>query len=163
MLQPSKFLGRHNLMYVLFLPWVTFWLTVFPLFHIHPEADHAHGQTHHHHGGLVHSVLSKDLPCEFGQGTQPTSTSESQFTGVHFPKTIPAHTGSHSEISLFAINQAPDDPLKKQFIESVVLVRQDHSLAYCVAWGKGISQERSFSSYHFINPYRSRPPPVLTT
>lgn len=41
------------------------WLVAIPLIHIHPEADHAHGTKEHHHGGVLHSVLSQDLECEF--------------------------------------------------------------------------------------------------
>lgn len=36
-----------------------------PLFHVHPDADHRHGEAGHFHGGTVHTVLSRDLDCEF--------------------------------------------------------------------------------------------------
>lgn len=36
-----------------------------PLVHIHPESDHRHGEANHVHGGIVHTVFSSDLPCEF--------------------------------------------------------------------------------------------------
>jgi hypothetical protein len=36
-----------------------------PLFHVHPDTDHRHGEPGHVHGGTVHTVLSRDLDCEF--------------------------------------------------------------------------------------------------
>lgn len=47
------------------LMWASMWMLAVPLVHIHPEADHRHGAEGHKHGGTVHTVFSKDLPCEF--------------------------------------------------------------------------------------------------
>jgi hypothetical protein len=50
---------------VMVLVWVSLWMLAAPLVHIHPEADHHHGDPSHVHGGTVHTVFSQDLPCEY--------------------------------------------------------------------------------------------------
>lgn len=45
--------------------WMSLWMLIVPLVHIHPEADHHHGASDHLHGGTVHTVFSTDLTCEF--------------------------------------------------------------------------------------------------
>ncbi len=47
------------------LVWACAWMLAVPLFHVHPDADHRHGEPGHVHGGTVHTVLSRDLDCEF--------------------------------------------------------------------------------------------------
>ncbi len=37
--------------------WLIVWVLTLPLVHIHPEADHAQGISHHIHGGTYHSIL----------------------------------------------------------------------------------------------------------
>jgi hypothetical protein len=45
--------------------WSCAWMLAVPLFHVHPDTDHRHGEAGHVHGGTVHTVLSRDLDCEF--------------------------------------------------------------------------------------------------
>lgn len=146
---------------VLVLTWVTIWLTVFPLVHVHPEADHAHGDTHHQHGGLAHSVLSQDLPCEFGK--DPHHSSDTQAYLVAFPLHDHGHSHalSHSEITFSALNPSSDGPLKKQFVESFGAIDQDASHSFSLAWKNLTPQQDNCSAKHFIQPYFSRPPPAL--
>ena len=47
------------------LLWTSAWMLAVPLFHVHPDTDHRHGEAGHVHGGTVHTVLSQDLDCEF--------------------------------------------------------------------------------------------------
>lgn len=49
--------------------WLILWVLALPLIHVHPEADHRHGQPSHSHTGLPHAVWSPDLPCEFAQAS----------------------------------------------------------------------------------------------
>jgi hypothetical protein len=44
--------------------WIMLWMLAVPLFHVHPETDHHHGELGHVHGGTVHTVWSQDLECE---------------------------------------------------------------------------------------------------
>ena len=45
--------------------WVSLWMLVVPLFHVHPETDHHHGEAGHIHAGIVHSVFAPDLDGEY--------------------------------------------------------------------------------------------------
>ncbi len=45
--------------------WLMLWMVAVPLVHVHPEADHRHGNSGHVHGGTIHTVLSPDLECEY--------------------------------------------------------------------------------------------------
>jgi len=153
---------RPGLMYALTLSWIVLWLTVFPLIHVHPEADHAHDGTHHQHGGLAHSVLSQDLPCELGKDSHHSPSTETHLVGVTGHSHNHSHSLSHTEITFSALNPSSDGPLKEQFLESLVTVTQSPSLSYGLAWGRVFHQEKVSASHHFINPQVSRPPPVLT-
>jgi hypothetical protein len=161
MLKHLSFSTLRQLPRVLVLSWVALWIIVFPLIHVHPEADHAHGGSHHQHGGLAHSVLSQDLPCEFGNDQHYTSHKETHLVGFPSHTHGHSHALSHSEITFSALNPSSDGPLKKQFIESFGTIDPNSSFSYDLAWGKVLPQKNTCSSQHFINPYSSRPPPVL--
>ena len=141
--------------------WVAVWLTVFPLIHIHPEADHAHGGTHHQHGGVAHTVLSQDLPCEFVKDSHHHAARETHLVAFPAHAHGHAHALSHSEITFSALNHSSDGPLKKHHAESFGVVNQDASRSYSLAWGNMVPQKHYFSSKHFLKPYFSRPPPTL--
>ena len=155
-----KIRGRRIPAFVL-LPWIICWLIVFPLIHVHPEADHAHGRTPHHHGGLVHSVLSQDLPCEFGKDPYHSSRKEMFLVGPPGHSASHAHALGHTEITLSAVKPPSDDPVKKQFIDLIEPCRQNPSFAFGVAWGKIRFREGNCSSLHLLDSYFSRPPPVF--
>ncbi len=152
---------RPGLMYALTVLWMVLWVTIFPLIHVHPEADHAHGGTHHQHGGLAHSVLSQDLPCEFGNDSYHSSEKQTHLVGFPGHTHGHSHALSHTEITFSVLNSSSDGPLKKQFVESFGTVDQNSSPSCGLAWGNVLSQQNDCSSHHFIQPYSSRPPPVL--
>ncbi|MCP9453479.1 MAG: hypothetical protein NNA23_12445 [Nitrospira sp.] len=56
---------KSGLLRVIVLAWVGLWVLLVPFVHIHPDADHRHGADGHTHGGLVHTIWSPDLECEF--------------------------------------------------------------------------------------------------
>lgn len=64
--------------------WVSFWMLVVPLFHVHPETDQHHGEVGHIHAGTVHSVFSPDLDGEYGNHHHPTDG---------FGHSMPEHEG----------------------------------------------------------------------
>lgn len=155
---------RHRMIVALFLPWMVCWLTIFPLIHIHPEADHAHGHTHHHHGGLIHSVLSQDLPCEFGKDSQVSSSSKSKETflaGVPMHGYGFTHPLTHVEITFSALKPPSDGPNKKHGVDSWDAVEQGSPVSCIPAWKHVYSPKQSWFSRTFIQPFFSRPPPVL--
>jgi len=80
-----------------------------PLFHVHPEADHHHGDASHVHGGIIHSVFSPDLECEYAKTihdpTCPKAAHQHLQAGAH-----PGHVADHPEIA-FSLLTAPVDRL----------------------------------------------------
>lgn len=162
MLKHLSFAKFRKLSRVLILTWVAMWIMVFPLIHVHPEADHSHGGSHHQHGGLAHSVFSQDLPCEFGNDLHHASEKETHFVGFPGHTHGHAHSVSHTEITFSALNPSSDGPLKKQLMEFFGTIHLNASKSYDLAWGKVLPQQHLCSTNHFIRPYSSRPPPVLT-
>ena len=87
-------LSGHSL-----LVWLSIWMLIVPLVHVHPDADHRHGVSDHRHGGTVHTVFSKDLTCEFSVHDHTlvaTHESHSPFHVVAHPR----HGLEHLEIGL---------------------------------------------------------------
>ena len=164
MLKQISFPIIRKLPRVLVLSWVALWILVFPLIHVHPEADHAHGGSHHQHGGLAHSVLAQDLPCEFGNNSDPHHHSAKEILLIGHPGHTHGHSHAlgHTEITLSALTPSSDGPLKKQFVETFGSIDLNSPLSYDLAWGKVVPQQNHCSSNQFISPYFSRPPPILT-
>jgi len=97
------------------LVWAMTWTIVVPLFHVHPEADHRHGNGNHVHGGTVHTVFSPDLECEYTNEVHDPTCPE----GEHRLFQARAHSGhafNHPEIE-FSLLTGPDDrPLPKPVV-----------------------------------------------
>ena len=90
------------------LIWVSLWMLAAPLFHVHPDADHRHGEDGHLHGSIVHLAWSQDLDCEFDchEDHEDTISGPAQF----------AHSGdSHPEIGLSLLNDSSDRKSLKPF------------------------------------------------
>ena len=83
-----------------------------PLFHVHPEADHRHGDVGHVHGGTIHTVFSPDLECEYKDDVHDSTCPEA--THQHLQDRV--HSGHpliHPEIE-FSLRTVPvDRPLSK--------------------------------------------------
>jgi hypothetical protein len=90
------------------LAWASLWMLVAPLFHIHPEADHRHGEIGHVHGGTIHTAWSPDLDCEFDRHRQVDPTEESaKGKAGNFAQF--SHLGdSHTEFTLSLLNDSTD-------------------------------------------------------
>ncbi|MGB4068692.1 MAG: hypothetical protein WBK08_11730 [Nitrospira sp.] len=90
------------------LIWASLWMLAAPLFHVHPDVDHHHGEAGHTHNGTIHAVWSPDLDCEFDshEGHADTVSGPAQF----------AHSGdSHPEIGLALLNDSSDRKSLKPF------------------------------------------------
>ena len=143
--------------------WLVAWVLVVPLIHIHPEVDHAHGAPDHVHGGLYHSVLSKDLSCEFhghSHSASPTSDHSHHstlMTSSHFS----GHLLNHDEIAFSLLNKRGDTP--------VVSPEESHSLLGSdplrIAFIHSITQltfsRGSPPTCLFLAQHSIRPPPFL--
>jgi len=84
---------------IVLLAWVSLWMLVAPLVHIHPEADHRHGTTDHVHGGMVHTVFSTDLTCEFSAHDHASVADNESLCPLHLLTLVP-HGLEHLEIDL---------------------------------------------------------------
>lgn len=79
-----------------------------PLVHVHPEADHHHGQPGHIHGGTVHTVFSKDLNCEFSVYDHASVASDESSCPLH-RIAPPPHGFEHFEIDLVLASSAKQE------------------------------------------------------
>jgi len=80
----------------LILAWLAAWMLAVPLVHVHPEADHHHGQPGHVHGAVAHTVFSSDLPCEYGSDRGSPVVGQS------------THVFDHPEVAFFLLTSSPD-------------------------------------------------------
>ena len=87
------------------LLWTSLWMLAVPLVHVHPEADHRHGQPGHVHGGTVHTVFSKDLNCEFSVYHHASVASNESSCPLHLIAQ-PPHGFEHFEIDLVLASSA---------------------------------------------------------
>jgi len=102
------------------LVWTMTWTIVVPLFHVHPEADHRHGNDHHTHGGTIHAVFSPDLECEYTgyvhDLTCPKASHQHLEARVHA-----GHAASHTEIEFSLLSGPNDRPTGRPGISVSVL------------------------------------------
>mgnify|MGYP001562291172 FL=1 len=94
---------------MLVLVWASIWMLIVPFFHIHPEADHHHGDEGHVHGGTIHSVFSSDLECEYVEAIHDPTCPEAEHQHLQ-ARAHPGHAVNHPEIE-FSLLTAPIDRL----------------------------------------------------
>ena len=87
------------------LVWAMTWTIMVPLFHVHPEADHRHGDPSHVHGGTVHTVFSPDLNCEFSVYNHATVADGESRCPLHLIAQFP-HGAEHLEINVVLASSA---------------------------------------------------------
>jgi hypothetical protein len=90
---------------VMVLVWASLWMLAAPLVHIHPEADHHHGDPSHVHGGTVHTVFSPDLNCEFSAYNHASVAEDESRCPLHLIAQ-PLHGAEHLEIDLALASSA---------------------------------------------------------
>ena len=92
--------------------WLITWMLVIPFFHVHPEGDHHHGDANHAHGGMIHTVFSPDLECEFTEtihdSTCPEAAHQHLQTSAYF-----GHALNHAELDFSLLTVPIDRPLPK--------------------------------------------------
>jgi len=91
--------------------WLAVWMLAVPLVHVHPEADHQHGQASHFYGGITHSVFSADLPCEYHTGSPSHAP---YFTDQA------THEFDHPEIGFSLLTASPDRNAGKPVLDCAV-------------------------------------------
>ena len=101
--------------------WLAAWMLAVPLVHVHPEADHHHGESNHVHGGVTHTVISSDLPCEYGSASEGPVASPADHHG-HLPVVgQSAHVFDHPEVAFSLLTSSPDRDTGKPTLVSLVL------------------------------------------
>ncbi len=108
----SERASRVTRVRILGLFWLISWMLVLPLFHIHAEADHRHGVAGHVHGGIIHTVFSPDLECEYQDDLHDSSCPDV----AHQHLQARAHSGhalNHPEIEYSLLTVSIDRPLPK--------------------------------------------------
>ena len=141
--------------------WLVLWLLLVPLFHIHPEADHAHGSPNHQHGGTFHSVLSEDLDCEFHEHAIQHETLFGKDHHGHMGCDHSAgHHLNHDEIDFPLLKNSFDDPIANQHEPVVFLhTHSDQQTLGSLIIDQRLCSERSPPiRIHAFHPF-IRPPP----
>lgn len=90
------------------LAWLTAWMLAVPLVHVHPEADHHHGESDHVHGGVTHTVISSDLPCEYGSASEGPVASPVDHHGYLPVVGQSTHVFDHPEVAFSLLTSSPD-------------------------------------------------------
>ncbi|TKB91809.1 MAG: hypothetical protein E8D41_10080 [Nitrospira sp.] len=99
-----------------------------PLFHVHPEADHRHGDASHVHGGVVHSVFSPDLECEYAETIHDPTCPEAEHQHLQ-ARAHPGHAVNHPEIDFSLLTASIDRLLPKPGITIAELPVVEHTAA----------------------------------
>jgi len=94
------------------LAWASLWMLAVPLVHIHPEADHRHGEPNHIHGGTVHTVFSADLECEYIETIHDPTCPEAAHQHLQ-ARVHSGHASTHPEIEFSLLTAPIDRPLPK--------------------------------------------------
>jgi len=97
---------------LLVLVWVSIWMLIVPFFHVHPEADHHHGDDRHVHGGTIHSVFSQDLECEYTETIHDPTCPEAAHQHLQ-ARVHSGHASTHPEIEFSLLTAPIDRPLPK--------------------------------------------------
>ena len=141
--------------------WASLWMLAVPLFHVHPEADHRHGEIGHVHGGTVHMAWSSDLDCEFDGHQQVDRTERSTQDGIGNLAQF-SHVGDrHTEFSLSLLSNSTDRKSLKPFVAQVLGV----SSAIVSDVERSVGIQRGMTpvppSIPFIHAISPRAPPSL--
>lgn len=143
------------------LIWAMAWIMMVPLFHVHPDADHSHGNIAHAHASTVHTVFSPDLDGEFHthqdttDGSGHNSSSQIAFSGH------PAHQSEPSEFGFSVISNSIDRKLTKP-VFSHGLINESPVLRK-VPSRPSVSADNGFPPLHIFltRDIPSRAPPSL--
>jgi hypothetical protein len=127
------------------LIWASLWMLAAPLFHVHPDVDHHHGEAGHTYHGTIHAVWSPDLDCEFDSHEDHADT-------VSGPAQF-AHSGdNYPEIGLSLLNDSSDRTSLKPFFTQ--------ALGFLSATGS--DTEYALRIHRAISSFPSDLPPVGT-
>jgi hypothetical protein len=147
---------------ILAMFWLVTWMLVIPFFHVHPEADHHLGDASHVHGGIIHSVFSADLECEYTETLHDSTCPETAHQHLQ-ARAHPGHAVSHPEIEFSLLTAPIDRLLPKPGITIAELPVVEHTTAQRAVIVASLHPEAS-QSILFLSttlPLRAPPFPVL--
>lgn len=157
----SAFPNHKSCLHTLLRGWAVVWMLVVPLIHIHPETDPHHGEAGHAHGGMVHTVFSRDLDDEFDNHQDTTDG------GGHLPTSQvavsghPSHALEYAELGFSFLSDSTDRKLPKPLFVHVLVVESSAIIACAPI--PSIAQHRAFTPLHtfLTRDIPSRAPPFL--
>jgi len=147
---------------LMILAWVTAWTLAVPLFHIHPEADHRHGQPGHIHSGLSHTVFSSDLPCEYASREGLAATSQHDVSRQPFQVGQSRHSLDHSEIAFSLLTSSRDRSGGKPIVLAASTWGTEGDIVLFHSAFKDLSADTSHPSVLLSAAPSTRAPPVLS-
>lgn len=139
---------------ILLCIWVVNWLLVVPLFHVHADAAHHHHESGPHHGGIAHTVFSKDLDGEFGDRT----------TGLQDAGVLSAHSScSFQDSPEIGFALLSDDSKRKLFkcLSSSLAIFALGTLSFHVSSDSATTEERRSAPPFLALSVSPRAPPAI--
>lgn len=97
-------------------------MLVVPLFHVHPETDHHHGEAEHIHAGIIHSVFASDLDGEYDNHHHASDGFGHSSPGRDGLSAHPAHGTEFAEITFPFLIDSPDLKLPKPIGSKLLVV-----------------------------------------
>jgi hypothetical protein len=144
------------------LAWLTPWTLAVPLFHIHPEADHHHGQPGHVHSGLSHTVFSSDLSCEYASGEGQAVTSQHDVSRQPFQVGQSRHSLDHPEIAFSLLTSSRDRSGEKPIVVAASTWGTEGDIVLFPSACNDLSADKSHPSVLLSAALSTRAPPVLS-
>ena len=148
------FVMKRQTILTLLRVWVVIWLLAVPLYHIHPDAAHHHNESGPHHGGIAHTIFSRDLDGEFG----------SREMGFQDTKETLAHSTRSYQDSPELSFSLMSDASERKFIKSLLVPVSLISVAALSSAGNvnfAVHDESPIPHLLFILEFSSRPPPSV--
>lgn len=141
------------------LVWAMTWTIMVPLFHVHPEADHRHGDPSHVHGGTVHTVFSPDLNCEFSVYDHSSVADDESRCPLHLIAQFP-HGSEHLEINVVLASSAKPQVGKGTALDvAAQFFHANPSVRTHAAWQP--QPRPSLTNLFFTASLSSRAPPLV--
>lgn len=113
---------RDSWPHLMLQAWVIVWMLAVPLFHVHPEADHHHGEVGHVHGGTVHTVFSPDLDGEYDDHQHTTDGFGHSMPSHVAVSGHPSHAVEYAEFAFSFLSDSTDRKLPKPLFAHVLAV-----------------------------------------
>jgi hypothetical protein len=123
----SPIMSRDSFLCLAMRAWAVVWMLVFPLFHVHLEVHHHHGETGHIHDGTIHTVFSRDLNSEVDVHEEADGSTGTEPASLPFLGNA-THPGDHPEFAFSCLNESRDRTPCKPLLTPVLFAESGHVL-----------------------------------